>query len=244
MPPVAVAAAWSLLGTLPLGAFYTRYYSISSRYMLDFAPAIGVAVAGVLLQFPQGARAWRRSAILRAGALALVAAWWATEFQWAENLIPETRPWGQARVVAQMRPRVSTPTALPNQYQVGEQPGPAETKVLFNGFGWDETTGRTQPLAVFFVNNATKVQLEVEPAEGEVLSQQSLENIRAKIGLEFLTRDSVERTDSGWCITFAEPKRAAYRQGVQVLFISFVPPRDFRAEHSPFRLIRVSWKGP
>ncbi len=242
MPPGVVAAVWSLSSALPLAVFYVYYYSISSRYLLDFAPALGASVAGVLLEIRPASRACRRRAVLRAGALVLAAAWWAAELHWAENLFPQRPAWGRVHVINELRRDSSTPTVLPSHYAIGEENGPWESGILFNGFGWDHAAGKTQPMAMFFVDDAANVQLEVEPAEGEILDEQSLGSIRAKIGLEFLMRQSVERTERGWRITFARPKRAAYRQGVQVLFVAFVPPNDYRKESSPFRLIRVDWK--
>ena len=41
-------AIWSLVSFVPLVGFYAHYFAMSSRYIVDFGPAIVAAIVGVL----------------------------------------------------------------------------------------------------------------------------------------------------------------------------------------------------
>ncbi len=107
-----VLSAWAVLGALPLFAFYLHSPSLTSRYQLDFAPAIAALL--VIL--------WRAVALHRPrGGFAVLAAGWALAIVTSKITRPGklSAPLGRA-VAAERTYAVSRPTAhehpLPNHY--------------------------------------------------------------------------------------------------------------------------------
>jgi hypothetical protein len=74
------------------------------------------------------------------------------------------------------------------------------------------------------------------------MSESDVRQIRAKIGLEFLERESIIRTARGWQVRFHGPRSQQYRRGIQPLFIAFGPHAGLAAPVSQWRLLSVRWR--
>jgi hypothetical protein len=233
--------AWILLPLCALSAFYVMYYSISSRYMLDFAPAIAAAVASLLLFGVERLTSARNAALLRWILAASFAVWWAAEMELTQKVLPQQPPWGQIHVVDAMSAVKQEAKMLPPRYLVGSTTTPWSTGLEFNGFGWEEHTGLTGPVVMMFVENLAELRIECRWTSTTQLSQRAIDCIRAKVGLETLTLMSAKTYDGNLELVFDRPNRAAYRRGIQPVFISFVPAEDILAPWSPWRLQRVEW---
>jgi hypothetical protein len=233
--------AWIVLPMGALAAFYAFYYSISSRYMLDFAPAIAAAVASLLLLGVERLTAVRNAAILRWILAASFTVWWAAEMELTQKVLPQQPPWGQIHVVDAMSEIKREAKMLPPRYLVGSTSTPWATGLEFNGFGWEEHTGLTGPVVMMFVENLAELRIECHWASSTQLSQRAIDCIRAKVGLETLRLMSAKTCDGNLELVFDRPNRAAYRSGIQPVFISFVPAEDILAPRSPWRLQRVEW---
>ena len=67
------------------------------------------------------------------------------------------------------------------------------------------------------------------------------EVIRAKIGLEYLERESITKTDAGWKIRFKGPQRKVYQSGYQVAFLALIAKEDLPYMNTPWLLRSVRW---
>jgi hypothetical protein len=133
------ALAWIVLPMGALTAFYVTYYSISSRYMLDFAPAIAAAAASLLLFGVERLTATRNAAIWRWMLAASSMLWWALEMELTQNVLPQPPPWSQIHVIDAMSAAKQQAKPLPLHYLIGSKSTPWTTDVDFNGFGGRST---------------------------------------------------------------------------------------------------------
>ncbi|MCS7338965.1 MAG: hypothetical protein NZ739_12155 [Verrucomicrobiae bacterium] len=130
-----------------------------------------------------------------------------------------------------------TEVELPLEYTNATQ----RAQIPFNLDGWLED-GRTLASIAAFVRDPECLILELAPAGDEPLPLAAYDCIRAKIGLEFLQRESLVQTTNGVRILFSGPKRARYQRGYQVAFIALVPREKLSLGESPFRLHRIAWR--
>ena len=114
---------------------------------------------------------------------------------------------------------------------------------------WEEAASRmvwnTFPCAIFFVKDPQFLELELLPAENNLTAEASINTIKAKIGLDFLTQDSALSTNGEWIVRFSAPADLKYRSGVQPAFLAMVPPEqlgEYATVSSPWILKRVSWR--
>ncbi|MCI0561992.1 MAG: hypothetical protein MN733_26185 [Nitrososphaera sp.] len=236
-----IILAWSLLSSCLLFLFYLRCVVISSRYVLDFAPAIAVALLGALSGLRDNSHDSSTRRTYVSGLLSIVVSWWLWKGMTGQNCFPPTPLLCQREVIeAIIGRKAMASTRLPNYYDTGTN-GPAKTRIWKNGTGWDTSSGEVGAAIALFIEDPKRVVLDVvrqsdsEPAEGNVLK------IRARIGLEDLRLRAVTRTKERTIVTFAPPMREAYQRGIQILFVSFCEPETFARITSPFRLLAVHW---
>jgi hypothetical protein len=236
-----IAAGWSILGTLPLVALYLRFPFISSRYLLDLGPGFGAACwVFVLLMFRWVNRFQKGRTYMVWGLGALVGVWWGYEFETRKPERPQSKSltWKQVaeriKTEAEKPPSKSIPLSYTNGFPF------SDLGIPFNGSGWDEETGIAGPAIALFVNDPEYVTLEVAPRTSTIASD-DYNAIRAKIGLEFLERESITPVTGGMRIAFRGPQRQLYQKGMQVLFLAMVPPQNLSLEDSKFRLLRVTF---
>jgi hypothetical protein len=130
---------------------------------------------------------------------------------------------------------------LPGRYTLDDDF--SRFRIPHNGNGWIRKSGATAPMLNVFVDNPSQVRIHVTPAEGEKLSEADYAILRAKIGLEELTRLSAVPTNGGQAIVFAGPRNPRYQQGIQVLFLSMMPAQDVgRKTFSRLCVQSIEWK--
>jgi hypothetical protein len=237
-----VLGAWSALAALPLVAFYLRFPAMSSRYMLDFAPAIAAAMAGgsiVVGRLLQ--RAPRRGGIYNASFISLLCLWWTYEILAADFSFPPTPVWTRAETVTALEASFPEFKGIPREYMSGKDA--TRYGITQNGRGW-RPNGRTGSMVALFVEDPGRMTIELTAAEGAYEKETDYESIRAKVGLEFLALEDMRAAKLGKILTFAAPKRDKYRHGVQVVFLGMLPTARFLESESPFRLLKVSWENP
>jgi hypothetical protein len=235
---------WIALPCAMLAAFYVMYYPISSRYMLDFAPAMAAAAASLMLLFGDGLSNSRNALTRRWILAASFTLWWAVEMALTRNVLPSQPAWGQIHVTDAMGASERNAVRLPKHYVLGSKSTPSATGVHYNGFGWDEHTGTTGPVVMLFVENLAELRLECRWGATAPISPGAIGVIRAKVGLEELTLKAVTKRAHCWELAFLPPVRPTYRRGIQPVFISFVRPDEILAGQSPWRLQRVEWRDP
>lgn len=235
------AALWSFLAVIPLFAFYLHYCVLSSMYLCDFAPAFAATiVCGMLVAIETHFKTARFDRWLVAALSSIIALLWSGQIAFAGLLFPSTPVQSQSQVLEAIGQKQPQTWPLPDHYELGT--GPAAFKgIRNNGSGW-QSTGETGPTVVLFVSDLDELALDVSAADGQTPSGDDYAAIRAKVGVEFLKLKSIVKTDHGFQLRFKPPRRAAYRNGIQVVFLSFVPREQFRGDRSAFKLEHVQWK--
>ena len=240
-PSYALLIFWSALASAPLIVLYLKSPSITSRYMLDFAPAFAAALLGVhWFLMESGALSKRRLALC---SLALVFGWQGLEIAMAESSrgTPLHLTRESLTEIKAVQPSSFDPP--PDDYKIGDSL--KKWGIQFNGVGWNEKTGRAASCATFFVESPEFLELELTAAPGAHATEASLAVIRAKVGLEYLERTSVMRVHDAWIVRYAPPKRPSYRTGLQTVSLAFVPSQDlgkYIGRSSPWILRRMSWR--
>jgi hypothetical protein len=196
-----VPAVWSLISLFLLVTFYGHYFALASRYMIDFAPGIGVGIVGCLLEFGKWRPTRGASRIVYGLFLSAAAIWWAYEVSTQEHdpffpaatVVSKT----QALEFSNIAPRA---VALPSHYAARERT--PRGNILVNLMGWNQVSGETESVVVLFVKDLRKLRLEVAAVNNEYLAYEQYRAILAKVGLEFLELESCDRTNAGYLLTF------------------------------------------
>jgi hypothetical protein len=231
---VGYLALWSLLAMVPLVGFYLWAPVITSRYMLDFGPAFALAVFALY--------EWVARRIIKPQWAIL---WGSVFLCWL--FVEVALSLASAALGSGWRSSVSRDAAV--SLQSRNQPKNNETG--FDGLGWKKDAGTAQALVTVFVHDAEFLELELEPNQslmdemakkGEThFPQPDPEIIRAKIGLEYLKRESITRTEQGWKIRFHGPRRKVYRSGYQAAFLALIAKEDLPYRYTPWLLKSVRW---
>jgi hypothetical protein len=237
-----VVALWSMLASAPLTLFYLRFQFISSRYVLDFGPAFAAALwvfFGLVITWAVSCK--YRAKVVQLGLVALLSGWWMYEI--ATIQIPKGQPgartWKEVADQMEMDKKRPSHKEIPFSYSNGfafDKVG-----INFNGQGWDSTTGRAASCVVVFVENPDCLSLELSPASGLAIPIGNYDCIQAKIGVEYLVRESVTATGKGMRVLFKGPKKKQYQKGVQIASVAMVRPAELSTADSEFRLLNIGW---
>jgi hypothetical protein len=128
---------------------------------------------------------------------------------------------------------------LPGHYSIGESP--ERWNIPFNKEGWNQTTGEVKSCVILFLQDLQFLELELAPAARQ-LTEAALRDVRAKVGLEVLERESLTWTAAGWQVRFAGPRCPQHQRGVQPVFVAFGPKEKLAELRTPYRLLRVRWR--
>lgn len=230
---------WSWLTFPPLFLFYLRFPSVSSRYNLDFAPALCAAMIACLLLVEALAREYslprhKLAAVMYAAA----AAWGIIQYRELRTLFPSITPISLQQAKSEMIPfRIDPRLRLAEVYGVGMT---IETDSLpFNCAGWNTTDGSTKAAVVFWVDSPQGLEVSVRKRPNTQPSD--FKTIRAKVGLEELRLISLAVDGEEAVLRFKGPSTPIYRTGLQVACLAMTSPRDAGVEDSAFELRRISW---
>lgn len=244
VPPLtAVLAVWSLLATLPLAGFYLYTPVLSSRYMMDFAPAFAVALVAAWLALMEVLAQWRASAHWpQVLACCAVLVWTGGELSRAECAYgpPESLTWEELEALRKQLEARPAARPLPARYEVRDDL--RSFNIPFNGEGWNPRDGTVASCVILFVDSPEFLELDVASVAGARVSEADVAHFRAKVGLEFLRCESITRMAEGWRVRFAGPRRPRYQRGIQPVFIATVPKEKLAELTTPWRLLRVLWR--
>ena len=234
----AFMGLWSFLSAIPLVLLFLNYPVMSSRYMMDFAAAFAVAI-WVALQL--SCQLIRRRFPERPGLLSLpillLAAWWAYQVATA-RIFPHTGGGTVSQRITPQNRDDSTPLIDLSSYT-----WPMETDygIPFNGYGWYRADGRTASIVVFFLRGAQRLEVELRPVDGERVAQSDWDQIRVKIGLEELRRESSRETPAGRTLTFTRASTIADPARIEIAFLALTNAKQ-SSRRSKFQLQRVRWR--
>lgn len=238
--------AWAVIAAAPLVVFYLRAPFLSSRYLLDLAPAF----AALLVIAWRAGALWVTSRGRGALASGVLVALWATAL---------TTSKARGRVAADPTDRVTAaasastlawpvlvPRTLPALYELAEPSWiasatePRPHGLYLNGIGWDPATGRVPPATHFFVDDPRFLELDVDvdgPMGGEV---DWAATVRVATGLQHLRLAKIDSAERGWRLRF-EPT-TSLAPGLHVVFVAFGPDTQLDRPYSGFVLRRVRWR--
>jgi hypothetical protein len=235
---------WGTVATALLAAFYLRVPAIADRYMLDFAPAFAASLAGIWLwSAAEISRKVNRSTLVTVALLVALVGWQSWELALAKSRFgsPHSKIADEGfSLPSAPRP---IPPPLPKEYKIGEQMKSFE--IPYNGVGWHSTNGQVWACAVFYVEDPKFLNLELAPATNSSLTESDLLAIQAKVGLEFLKRNSITPTNGGWVLSFGGPKQSRYQNGLQTVYLAMVPQEQldqYVIPPTPWILKSLRWR--
>jgi hypothetical protein len=242
IPSYLVIILWSIVATSLLAIFYLYVPVISDRYMLDFGPAFASSLAGLWWWGAEkiSGRAKFSKQIITVLLIA-IAGWQGLEIARGKNVFGSPQSITMRELQrAELHP---FPPTLPDQYKIGDSM--KSWGIPYNGEGWGSTNGAALCCAIFYVESPEFLDLELSAAPNSHATEASLTTIQAKVGREFLIRNSITPTNGGWILSFAQPRQLRYQKGLQPVFLAMVPQAQL-AEYailpSPWTLKRLSWR--
>jgi len=235
-----------VIGAGPLVVFYLRAPFLSSRYLLDLAPAF----AALLVIAWRAGALWITSRGGGALAFGILVALWAASIATSKTR-GRVKPDPTDRVTAAasrdaLAWPVLVPHELPAQYDltstswIASEAEPRPHGLYLNGIGWDLATGRVPPAIHLFVDDPRFLELDVDvdgPMGGEVDWAAS---VRVATGLQHLRLAKVDNAERGWRLRFEATRPLA--PGLHVVFIAFGPDTQLARPLSGFVLRRVHWR--
>lgn len=237
---VAVLGWYSMSTSVLLAGFYLRNCVVSSRYSLDFMPCFA---AGMLAAWTAWMLWWRKRGAGGGGmavSLLVLLIWLHSEIGRGRAAYgsPDIVSWSQ---VARRMTWKPAKVCIPSGGAYESCTDPQATGISANGTGWLSPGGDVGPCVILFVEDPELLELDVALGPGANVEEGPVA-WRAKVGLEFLERERMERTPEGWRLVFAGPHQKQYQRGLQPVFLATVPKEQLAEPHSPWRLLRVRWR--
>lgn len=235
-----ILGLWSLLAVIPLVAFYLYVPVISSRYMMDFAPAFASAIASAWLFLASRCNnRWSRVLVCL-----LLCAWIGKQFSITLSGYANPTSVTAAEVKKKTEKRSDVEGSTTKRYSAnnhGQSLNSDRSDIPHDCVGWNPETGAVMPLVILFVQDPEFLELDLATQPHPSI-QPDPETIRAKVGLEFLERAGITEIEGGWRVRFRGPQQPRWRDGLQSGFVATVP-KEFLAERTtPWILRAVRWR--
>ena len=234
----AIMGTWSLLSAAPLFfLLYLNYPVLSSRYMLDFAPAFAVAI-WALLQFAGHLARTSSEARLTFSSLLflLLGGWWGYQV-FTAKIFPDTGGGTVDRIA--VAPSAHKVPSLIDVESYSKDTNIDRFHIPFNSYGWWRPAGRTSSIVVLFMPGTTRLELDLRPVEGASVGQRDWDQIQVNIGLDQLALESTADRADGRTLRFTRPSKSHPSQ-IEVAFIRLTEP-EASLGLSKFQLERVRW---
>jgi hypothetical protein len=233
------AVPWAALSFLLLFGFYLWSPSMSSRYNVDFLPAVMVGISGLV---------WNAFELnffkktLQARVWFVVAGLWVSISILVGRIHPDYAPHTIELVGIQSITDLSIPSgSLPELRHYQFSDSDRSRSIPFNCDGWNLADGSVQPVITLFASDPECVVLSVFNPDGTPITSDEINPIRAKIGLEYLVRESLQLRSTNATIVFRGPQEPRLQRGLQVCFLSFIRPAELGRKTNPIRLSSVSF---
>ncbi len=236
-------AAWAVVAALPLAVYYLRAPFLSSRYLLDFAPAI----AATLVVTWRHATRWAvRSTRTTAIALGVLAALWTTAVATSKLRkridADPTDATTAARATAALAAPPRSPRTMPAAYTQGDptwiaRDGHERPHGLYlNALGWNLASGRVAPALYLFVEDPAFLEIVLEHITGAPRDWRA--EVQATLGLDPLAIESITPTDRGARVRFSLPHPL---RGLQVAFLAFGPDTGITSPQTDLVVREIRW---
>lgn len=245
------AATWSLCPSILLFTFYLRNGVISSRYLIDFAPAFISALSALILGFHLPLKPIRAQSILLGLAGSGVILWIAFEGVITQSHYLRTPSLAYDQWLSWNTRSNTAPLLNVGSLSTGSMPVSLEALesvpplrlpwdgIPHNGAGWDKVTGDTASVVILFVDDPQFIRVDVHPPKN---TSQAALWVRAKLDREHLPLTSITKLPEGHIRLLFEVRNAEKKAQPQVLFLAFGPPEALNASLSGYQLQSVNWR--
>jgi len=232
---ILILGSWSLVSTILLFSFYLYVPVISSRYVVDFAPAFAACIG--VTWFLLANVSWGK--VANALACSAFVGWTCAQIYLGrgENIAPNSVTWSELTTIRRLKLQETPPVKLHPVKFLGD--GAAGTP--FDRVGWNPVTGELKPLVILFLEDIEFLELELGVQNHPTIAANPY-NFRAKIGLEHLELDRITRTNDHWIVRFRGPHDARWVSGVQTAFLATVQEELLAEQSTPWILKSVKWK--
>lgn len=267
-PLPSIVALWSFLPAAILGAFYLRNCVISSRYLADLAPAFTAAIVALVLGWPSRRQENPASAtanlspaqgrgrvLIRRWLAALPAIALMLWLGWQNYALRNSygRPLSLTgeELAQRQPPAIPLPEPIGSNYALTPTEGPSRAPrfarhlagIPYNGTGWDQASGLTTPMLIFFVQDPEFLELDFATDTGAAGASLDWRWVRVKVGLEALSLESAVTLEGNVRrLRFSAHRHKSYRSGLQVAYVALGPPTSLAQALSPYRLHAVRWR--
>jgi hypothetical protein len=284
---VVLAVPWAAGSFACLFAFYLWSPSMSSRYAVDFLPAVMIGIAALIWSALGFALKHRRTTTALVVCLGVLV-WVIFETTTAaispghgpqgsldavsmrettlltEGVVNgregrlhqlgrpnptiavkriELSDFGQRRIVEESVSPATSASAMATplrRYEMGKTDD-MERHIPYNTAGWNVTNGAVEPSVILFASDPECVVLSLfSPGDGQI-TRDDIAPIQAKIGLEYLSRESTQIVSNRATVVFRGPQRNRYKSGLQVCFLGFISPTDLGIKVPTVALAGVSF---
>jgi len=232
---------WAAVSFCILFVFYLRTPPLSSRYLMDFGPALAFMLLISIRAFFTIPNLVFRRVLLFALAGWLI-------FQYAIYQSPYSPASGDLLEWVERKRNVRIQKELLPFPKFGKETSfPGRTRLPYDGSGDDPgwfTNKAIAPHVILWVENPDFLELHVRVNTnyaGKLLPANP-EWFRAKVGLELLKRETVKTNRDGYVIRFQGPHDGKYKQGVNNAYIVNVPNSYLAKTNTPWLLEKAKWR--
>ena len=236
-----IVTIWSTLSAIPLLYFYMNTPVISSRYMLDFAPAFAVmAISAWLLLINLS-----QNLVVKTIAFISFFIWFGTQFLLIESNYgpPSGMRYKSMYYLKRSFQHKSQINSIDQLKNIDAKVG--NNNIPFNLTGWNlgvnnvndtsSILGSVSSIVIVFMKDIEFIELKIAPLNNLDITP-SINHIRIKVGLEQLALHNYVETPDGYTVLFKKPTNQKWCEGIQVVFISFVSNIYYSENHAPWIL--------
>lgn len=238
--PFLLAVPWSVLSCLCLFALYLWSPAMSSRYTVDFLPAVMVGIVALLWNWQALPPRKLRPVVAVAAICVVTVAFLSFEISHAEFAPGHKGPTavsGGQGTEPPLSQRQFTNSL--HRYELGDDDQFQD--IPCNGTYWVSTNGVVRASVTLFVNDPECAKLSLFSLSGAPLTKTDLDPIRAKIGLEYLSIREIDISSNKATMIFNGPKAARYRKGLQICFLGFIRPGDLGQREPTVGMTSISF---
>ena len=242
-----ITAAWSFIAAVPICMFYLRTPVISSRYMVDLAPAFSSIVLCAWLLLLNSTR----NTMIVIMVLGTYIIWYGTQFYLIESAYTPPNSVTKNDIV-RIKSKYShdgNNVVFTNMKKLNDKT--EMNRIPYDCTGWHLNNtnsaginikkGTVKPIIVLFMKDIEFVELELVTQQHPRISA-DINDIRVKSGLEQLIMERYAATEYGYIVRYKKPKNEKWSKGIQVVYVATVSNEHFAEEYTPWILKTVKWR--
>ena len=227
---IKLLGSYALLPFIGLSIFYIKIPYISSRYLIDFGPAI---IAGLLLFLLLQDQLLKNLSRYSAKLSLLLATTIILQINWHYYF---------------MAPLPSDKTKAVSAKNVGSQLAEDRRRIIknrssghkpFHRLGWSNKTKEVENAALFIVPSPAEIRLDFENVSSADILK--LSKIKAKLSNEPLDIIDLQLKADKATIVFSTPRAKYNQNGYQILTVQFMPITT-KIQKPEYKLAGIRWR--